>query len=186
MLGKENKIKTLMKQRSFIEKGLSLIPEGDDGEPSFRYVGYVYSENRDYFFRQGYRAEKVTTDSVLMATKGLPIWIFVPRDDEEMILSEEELKEAQKHISPVAIREDEIEKHEESIADEFLASLFGAGAPYRRVTPKGAEEAEAFLERFLKGNFPSNDEDLRKTAESVGEFFLDDLEKNDDLSEEGF
>ena len=188
MLAKNNKIKTLMKQRSFIEKGLSLIPEREDGDPSFRYVGHVYAENRDYFFRQGYHTQKVDTDAVLMATKGYPIWIFVPRDDAEMLLSEEEMEEAQKYLSPVAISEEEIDKHAEVLADAMLASLFGEGAPPRRVTAKQAEETAAFFESLLNGNFPGSDAEVRQAAEAVGKSFLDDLDEDDDsdFDEEDF
>ena len=60
MLAKEVKIKTILKQRSFIENGLSLAPHNKDGDPSFRYIGYLYPENARYFRNKGYDIWKKT------------------------------------------------------------------------------------------------------------------------------
>ena len=87
MLAKETKIHNLIHQRNFIEVQLGLFNK--DGDPAYRYAGYLYPENREYFEKEGYDVTIIASADALKITKGLPLNIFTPSD--EIILTPEEV-----------------------------------------------------------------------------------------------
>lgn len=98
MLGKEVKIATIMKQRRFIEQQLKDAPKrSEDGDVSYRYVGHVYQENIEFFQNEGFFIYQPCSDSLTANTHGLPVYVFIP-DDEKIILTKEELKQAEEAI----------------------------------------------------------------------------------------
>ena len=88
MLARESKILNLINQRNFIESHLMMI--GEDGNPAYRYVGYLYPENRKYFEDEGYDVTIIMSNDMLVETIGFPVNIFTPRED--ISLSEDEEK----------------------------------------------------------------------------------------------
>lgn len=87
MLAKEIKIHNLIHQRNFIKAQLEGVKK--DGDPAYRYFGYVYSENRKYFESEGYEITTITSVEALKITKGLPLNIFTPFDGIELTPDEE-------------------------------------------------------------------------------------------------
>lgn len=86
MLAKEIKIKTLKKQREFIEQEISTKGIQDNaGNTSYIYAGHVFPEVIEYFEKEGFIVEKVKNQQ-------LPLYLFVVGD---IKLTEEELKEAE-------------------------------------------------------------------------------------------
>ena len=98
MLAKEIKIKNLKQQREFIEselKCLSLFPR-NNGNPSYVYIGNLFPEVSEYFEQQGFVVSQVMTldgNSEVLTDTGCPAYLFTISD--ELMLSEEELKEAE-------------------------------------------------------------------------------------------
>ena len=89
MLAKELKIKTIWKQREFIEKQLSDLVEREDGNTAYCYVGHVYSEVISSFEKEGFKVTKIESEMLTVEHKGLPAYLFVV--DEDLVeLSEEE------------------------------------------------------------------------------------------------
>jgi len=86
MLAKETKIHNLIHQRNFIRAMLEAPKK--DGDPAYRYSGYVYPENREYFEKEGYDITTLTSTEALKITDGLPLNIFIPC--ENIILTPEE------------------------------------------------------------------------------------------------
>jgi len=91
-LAKEIKIKTMKKQREFIEEKLSEMGKRDDGDSCYRYLGQLYPENIAYFENEGYKVTHVECDALIAQTQGLPVYLFAVGDIE---LTEDELKEAE-------------------------------------------------------------------------------------------
>ena len=74
MLAKELKIKTLKKQREFIEEQLSLADTRKDGDTSYTFVGHIYPEVIKYFEEEGFVVTRVPhSDMLTAATKGTPV-----------------------------------------------------------------------------------------------------------------
>lgn len=119
MLAKEVKIKNIKKQREFIKEQLEhrLDHQNKDGDTAYRYVGHVLPEVIAYFNAEGYKVERITSDMLTAATKGLPVYLFTISD--EVILNDEELKAAE---------EVEYEDDEEEMPDMFgdlMSTLLG-------------------------------------------------------------
>ena len=122
MLAKEIKIQNLKRQREFIKAQLSkmLNSPREDGDPAYRYVGQVFPEVIDYFSKEGFKVELITSsDSLAAATKGMPVYLFTI--SESVILSEEELKRAEE----VEYNPDDEEMS--SIGDIMSSFLLGGG-----------------------------------------------------------
>ena len=92
MLAKELKIKTLKRQREFIEERLLHGYGREDGNTTYRYVGSVYPEVIKYFEDEGFIAEKIESNNLPNRMQGLPVYLFNIGD---IKLSEDELKEAE-------------------------------------------------------------------------------------------
>lgn len=120
MLAKEVKIKNIKKQREFIKEQLEhrLDHQNKDGDTAYRYVGHVLPEVIAYFTNEGYKVERITSDMLTAATKGLPVYLFTISDD--VVLNDEELKAAE---------EVEYEPDDEEMPDMFgdLMSILGGG-----------------------------------------------------------
>lgn len=120
MLGKEVKIATIMKQRRFIEQQLKDAPKrSKDGDVSYRYVGHVYPENIEFFQNEGFFVYEPSNDLLSAMAHGLPVYIFIP-DDEKIILTEEELKQAEEAITATGKDTDTAE-----IEDPLLRFILG-------------------------------------------------------------
>ena len=121
MLAKELKIATLKKQREFIEKALKKLSElREDGNSSLVYAGVVYPEVIKHFKEEGFTVKLIHSDSLLSKTGGNPIYLFAV--DDEVDLSEEELKQAEEY-EPKKTFEDE------SLGDnpfDFLSDIASA------------------------------------------------------------
>lgn len=117
MLAKENKIKSIKRQREFIRKQLERPHE--DGDTAYCYAGHILPEVIAYFNAEGYKVELITSDMLTAAVKGLPIYLFTISDD--VVLSDEELKEAEE----VEYEPDEYEGP--STLDDLMISLFSGG-----------------------------------------------------------
>ena len=103
MLAKEIKIMTLKRQREFIEKQLRQITmDRDDGDSSYSYVGYIYPEVIKHFEKEGFVVTLLKSDMLLVATRGLPMYLFTVGD---IPLSKEEMKQAEEY-KPVEKQED--------------------------------------------------------------------------------
>lgn len=98
MLARETKIHKLIQQRNFIEVQLGLLNK--DGDPSYRYVGYLYPENREYFAKEGYVITTISTVEAFKITEGLPLNIFTPSDD--IVLTTEELTTSERIATEIA------------------------------------------------------------------------------------
>ena len=121
MLAKEVKIKNIKRQREFIKDQLEhlLNHQNEDGDTAYLYVGHVLPEVIDYINAEGYKVERITSDMLTAATKGLPVYLFTISD--EVVLNDEELKAAE---------EVEYEDDEEEMPDMFgdlMSTLFGGG-----------------------------------------------------------
>lgn len=113
MLAKEIKIKTIKRQREFIEKQLRRIStEHNDGDSAYSYVGYIYPEVIKHFENEGFIVTLLKSDMLLVATRGLPMYLFTVGDIE---LSEEELKQAEEY----ELDDEEKEDDDEDGDDEF-------------------------------------------------------------------
>ena len=124
MLAKELKIKTILKQRQFIENMILMKSKNNDGDPACPYVGHLYVENIQYFKDMGFDVKYVESDALKADFKGLPAYIFTPSD--EIVLSDEEMKEAEKYKGPSM--DQVIYAMDEDAADKFMQALFGGMA----------------------------------------------------------
>lgn len=94
MLAKDCKIGNLKKQREFIQRQLEYAKEkSSDGDTVYMYTGHLYPEVIKYFEEEGFTITKLQSDILNLVTKGLPIYLFTVSD--EIVLSDEELKEAE-------------------------------------------------------------------------------------------
>ena len=122
MLAKEIKIKTLKKQREFIEKQLAHIPTGrEDGDSAYRYVGHIYPEVIKHFESEGFVVTLVKSDMLSALTKGMPVYLFTVGDIE---LSEEELKQAEEYEAET---EDDDDADDEDVVDDLIKELLDRG-----------------------------------------------------------
>ena len=120
MLAKENKIKTLSRQRKFIETQLNDIAENrEDGNTSYTYVGSIYPEVIKHFENEGYDVTLVKSDLLSALAKGMPVYLFTVGD---IKLSEEELKQAEEYNNAT---DDEDEKSDEDDISELMNEIFG-------------------------------------------------------------
>ncbi len=93
MLAKELKIRTLMKQRNYIEDSINRSQYNVDGDTSIIYVGKIYPENLAYFKGQGYAVDTYSSDAILKSAGGRPInLIYISAD---VRLSKEEIERSQ-------------------------------------------------------------------------------------------
>lgn len=100
MLAKEIKIKTIKQQREFIENWIKkLVDHQKDGDASFPYCGHIYPEVVKYFEEEGFKVDKITSDTIFPITKGKPIYLFSVQDD--ITLSDEEQKQAEEYQQPI-------------------------------------------------------------------------------------
>ena len=106
MLAKELKIKTLMKQRKYIEDMISNTQYNVDGDTSIVYVGKIYPENLAYFNAQGYAVDTYSSDDILKSAGGRPINLIYISN--EVRLSKEEIERSQE-----INKEDEFKKNQE-------------------------------------------------------------------------
>jgi len=95
MLAKEIKIKTLKKQREFIQEKLSQMVHSEDAHATYSYVGHIYPENVKYFEKEGFVITKVNSETLTAMTQGNNVYIFTIDDIIE--LTEEEKKQAEKY-----------------------------------------------------------------------------------------
>ena len=112
-LGKEQKIKNILIQRRFIENQLNKDPSVD-GNPAYRYVGYLFPENKKYFDTIGVYVTSFNSEVTLNITGGIPIHIFTPICIEK--LTDEELKESEGYANA--------KDEEELDLGECISSLF--------------------------------------------------------------
>lgn len=113
MLAKELKIKTMKKQREFIQQQLSNVDTRDDGDTAYRYVGHIYPEVIKHFESEGFVVTQVNSELLSAMFKGLPVYVFTVGD---IKLSEEELKQAEAY---------EPKKNEEDSDDDWTDFLKG-------------------------------------------------------------
>ncbi len=121
MLAKEIKIKTLRRQREFIEKQLNASK--GDGDTAYRFVGHVYPEVIEYFEKEGFIVTKVESDVLNMMSRGLPVYLFIVGD---IKLSDEEMKEAESYYEPEEFGSD---SEESRGFEEFMRTLMGGSMP---------------------------------------------------------
>ena len=134
MLAKDIKVKTLLRQRTFIEELLTKLgnSKNRDGHPAYSYIGYVYPENIEYFENEGFDVTLVKSDLLTADLKGLPLHVFIPKEDIELGMNdmqeaEELLKQEQDARNQ---REQEIHAAAEAVADDFFERVFGVPRPY--------------------------------------------------------
>lgn len=119
MLAKEIKIKTLKKQRKFIEKQLKGITTcREDGNDIYVYVGHVHPEVIKYFESEGFDVTIVRSEMFMALTKGMPAYVFTVGD---IKLTEEELKQAEEYDSEN--EDDEGDDDDPSSMIRFLQGL---------------------------------------------------------------
>lgn len=125
MLAKELKIKTLKRQREFIEEQLSHGYGRDDGNTAYRYVGCMYPEVIKYFEDEGFIVERIESDNLPNMIQGLPVYLFTISD---IKLSEDELKEAES-IEIKIEDEDEDEDDSQPTFGGVMSSIIGGILP---------------------------------------------------------
>ena len=125
MLAKELKIKTLKKQREFIEKQLTnRVKFEEDGNASYSYIGCIYPEVKEYFEKEGFEVTLVNSDMALAMSRGVPVYVFTIKDD--IKLSDEEMQEAEAYVQDIdEIRKELISQITDIDPDDFFAGLFG-------------------------------------------------------------
>lgn len=97
MLGKEIYIKSVERQKQFIENQLKKLPKESDGSTSYTYVGEIYHEVQEYFMDQGFIVKKIQNDLLTMMTRGEPVYLFTVSED-SFSLTVEEKEEAKKYV----------------------------------------------------------------------------------------
>ena len=126
MLAKELKIKTLKKQREYIEKKLRQAAKSNDGDLSYIYVGYLHPEVENYFKEEGYDVDRVLSERLKVAFKGRPVYLFTPQARIE--LTDEEKKQAEEYNygkdKPVGEQGTKL-ADEQSEASEMMDYLLG-------------------------------------------------------------
>ena len=76
MLAKELKIKTLERQKCFIEGMLRESAEKEDGNVCISYVGDIYEENIKYLEDEGFYIYREISSAAMAVTRGVPINII--------------------------------------------------------------------------------------------------------------
>ena len=112
MLAKELKVRELIRQRNFI-KGELKTPR-PDGDPSYRYIGYVFPENKKHFEENGYNVTTFFGVEVLPVTEGKPLNVFTPKDD-IILTAEEEAESKQLSERPFELQQ---------IVGDVLSTIF--------------------------------------------------------------
>lgn len=120
MLAKETKIHNLIHQRNFIR--VMLKAPKKDGDPAYRYYGYVYPENREYFKKEGYDITTITSLEALKITEGLPLNIFTPC--EEITLTAEEETTSERIATELANISEDFRESFSAEMENFLTELF--------------------------------------------------------------
>ena len=134
MLAKELKIKTLKKQREFIQEQLSHADTRNDGDTAYRYVGHLYPEVIKHFESEGFVVTQVHSDLLSAMVKGLPVYLFTVGDVE---LSEEELEQALEGATYQLVRR-----------GGFVASDTYAETPQKKKTQYFFRSGSVFGHRF--------------------------------------
>lgn len=92
-LARSVKIANISMQRLFLEKTalkLSNIPE-PSGDPTFRYVGYLFPENVEWLKQNGFDVFDTRIDTTDGNHAGLPLYIITPSDNITLNNEETEL-----------------------------------------------------------------------------------------------
>ena len=118
MLAKEIKIMTILKQREFIRQQLEDTVYAVNGNPTYTYIGHIYPENLEYFYKDGWDIREVKCETLIADAEGLPIWLLAPKDD--IILTEEEMQEAEMYIK--SSKKDDEEEVQETRKLHFICN----------------------------------------------------------------
>lgn len=127
MLAKEWKIRKLKEQGKFIKEMMDgIYSERRDGDISYRYVGHVFPEVKEYFEKEGFTVTKVENEQLSAKHHGFPVYLFIP-NEQLLALSEEELERAK------AYRADETPESQNprdgstdnDPVNAFLGAIFG-------------------------------------------------------------
>lgn len=94
MLGKEIYIKTVERQKNFIENQLRKAVMREDGSTTYTYVGEIFKEVKEYFTKEGFRVTQINSP---MITRGEPVYLFTI-NEESFTLTDEEKEEAKEYI----------------------------------------------------------------------------------------
>lgn len=174
MLAKKIKIENIKKQREFIENNLKRISDlNEDGDTSYPYVGYLFPEVKKYFESEGYKIVEVTSNFIQPLAKGRPLHLFTIKDD--IVLSEEELEEAEKVETP---NEKFTRIVKESLEDPFedLENIFGSdedkySGTFNIISALGRK----FGERISKSeDVDENNESESETSEEIDDGYKDE------------
>ena len=148
MLAKDIKVKTLLRQRDYIEKELSKAGDSKnrDGDPTYTYCGCIYPENIEYFENEGFDIALVKSDMLTAALRGHRLYLFTPKEDIELGMNdmqdaEELLKKEQKENKQW---EEEIHAAAEAAADDILGCIFGVPRPYADGPDSSDEDDEEY------------------------------------------
>lgn len=137
MLAKETKIQNLIWQREFIKK--QLVAPRKDGDPSYRYRGYIFPENVKYFTDEGYEITIIPNPKEIENAEGLNLYVFIPDDSIELTPEEETTSKN------IAINSRNLlEEFDEFVPEEaksFMADIFSEIARKRNEFPDADEES---------------------------------------------
>lgn len=124
MLGKDILIANIKRQREYIEAQLTKIinTPSDDGDMSYRYVGYISTYVITYFESKGVTVKELTEGKFFPETRGLPVYLFTPSDHIE--LTAEELNQAESVEVP-PIQSDNIPSDAMDYLQQLADSLRG-------------------------------------------------------------
>lgn len=112
MLAKKLKIRTLLRQRNYIEEQLNQIGNNEEVDPDYCHIGHIFQENIEYFKKEGFEITRVESDMFTAMAEGAPVYLFIPKDD--IVLNKEEIKEAERYAE----------------ADELLRRGFSSHSSY--------------------------------------------------------
>lgn len=93
-LSVEMKIKLIKQQRDFLQEEISNLLTKIDGSLTVVYKGSIFIENYEWLEDQGFSVETIQAETIEWALK-CPIINIITVDDDAMMLSNQELEEAE-------------------------------------------------------------------------------------------
>lgn len=119
MNAREQKIYLLVFQRRFLDELIVESTEkSKDGDPSLRYVGYIYPENLKYLKEQGYEVTSIKNESLTANVGGRSVYMIKPMEIYgNILISQEEIKESEHYADLLE------KKNEENFLNFPLSSI---------------------------------------------------------------
>lgn len=135
MHAKEQKIHLLMIQRRFLEGRIDeCAMKSEDGDPSWRYIGYIYPENIEYLNNLGYDVTPVNNELLTAKAGGRSVYLIAPKETfGNIAISDEDLKKSEAYADELCMKQQE---NEHPSFGSILAGFLGG-------FPNEPEESES-------------------------------------------